>query len=138
MTVPTKEIVGTMMESNKTTRWHSAKFKAEVVAACEQPGASVAEVSRRYDLNAKLVQTRSSDRGHLPSGRVTENLRSWAALATIHLNQSYLSAVLGLAVALASAVKWLGLASVVFLILGRRVVRLRGPIGRQANGIQRC
>ena len=57
MIVPIKEIVGTMMESKKARRWHSAQFKAEVVAACEQPGASVAEVSRRYDLNANLVQT---------------------------------------------------------------------------------
>lgn len=57
MIVPTNEIVGIMMESKKTRRWHSAQFKAEVIAACEQSGTSVAEVSRRYDLNANLVQT---------------------------------------------------------------------------------
>ncbi len=34
--------------------------------------------------------------------------------------------------------KWLGLASVVFLIPEWRGVRLRDLIGRQANGIQRC
>lgn len=66
------------------------------------------------------------------------SVRARKALATIYLNQPFLSAVLGLAVALASAVKGLGFAGVVCLILGWWAVRLRGPIGRQANGIKRC
>lgn len=56
---------------------------------------------------------------------LAENLLTWAALATIHLNQPFLSAELGVAVALASAVKWLGFAGVLCLILGWRAVRLR-------------
>jgi len=43
--------------SRRTRRSHSSEFKAEVMAACEQPGVSVAEVSRRYGLNTNLVQT---------------------------------------------------------------------------------
>lgn len=49
--------MGTMMMLRRTRRSHSEEFKAEVVAACGQPGASVAEVSRRYGLNTNLVQT---------------------------------------------------------------------------------
>lgn len=44
-----------------------------------------------------------------------------------------LSPVLGLAVGLASAVKWLGFAGVAFLILGHWGLRLRASIGRKAN-----
>lgn len=64
-------------------------------------------------------------------------MRTRTALTTIYLNQPFLSAELGVFVALARAVKGLGLAGVVCLILRWRVVRLRA-IGRQANGIQRC
>jgi len=49
--------MGTMMMSRRTRRLHSEEFKAEVIAACEQPGVSVAEVSRHYGLNTNLVQT---------------------------------------------------------------------------------
>ena len=41
-----------------------------------------------------------------------------------------LSPVLGLAVGLASAVKWLGFAGVALLILGHWGLRLRASIGR--------
>jgi transposase len=36
-------------------RRHSAEFKAEVLSACEQPGASVSAVALAYGLNANLV-----------------------------------------------------------------------------------
>lgn len=49
--------MGTMMMSRRTRRSHGEEFKAEVVAACEEAGVSVAEISRRYGLNANLVQT---------------------------------------------------------------------------------
>ena len=49
--------MGMMIVSRRTRRLHSEEFKAEVLAACEQPGVSVAEVSRRYGLNTNLVQT---------------------------------------------------------------------------------
>ncbi len=53
------------------------------------------------------------------------SVRTRTALATIQLNQPFLRAELGVSVALVSAVKGLGLAGVVCLILGWRVVRLR-------------
>jgi transposase len=37
-------------------RRHSPAFKAEVLTACSEPGASIAAVARRYQLNANLVQ----------------------------------------------------------------------------------
>lgn len=49
--------MGTMIVSRRTRRSHSEEFKAEVVAACEETGVSVAEISRRYGLNTNLVQT---------------------------------------------------------------------------------
>ena len=36
-------------------RRHAAELKARVLAACGEPGASVAAVARAYDLNANLV-----------------------------------------------------------------------------------
>lgn len=46
-----------LVETFATANSDKAKFKAEVMAACERPGVSVAEVSRRYGLNTNLVQT---------------------------------------------------------------------------------
>ncbi|MCB1751032.1 MAG: transposase [Gammaproteobacteria bacterium] len=36
-------------------RRHSPRFKAEVLAACTDPGASIASVAQRYQVNANLV-----------------------------------------------------------------------------------
>ena len=36
-------------------RRHSPTFKAEVLAACDEPGASIAAVAQRYQVNANLV-----------------------------------------------------------------------------------
>jgi transposase len=40
----------------RSRRRHSPAFKAEVLAACSEPGASIAAVAQRYQLNANLVQ----------------------------------------------------------------------------------
>jgi transposase len=40
----------------KRRRRHSPAFKAEVLVACSEPGASIAAVAQRYQLNANLVQ----------------------------------------------------------------------------------
>jgi transposase len=39
----------------KSRRRHSAEFKAQVVAACAEPGATVAAVARAFGLNDNLV-----------------------------------------------------------------------------------
>ena len=51
-------------------RKHSDELKAEVLAECSEPGASVAEVALKHGLNANLVHKwrRSADRGS-PSTR---------------------------------------------------------------------
>lgn len=45
-------------------RRHSSEFKAQVVAACQQPGASLSRVALDHDLNANLVRrwVREADR----------------------------------------------------------------------------
>lgn len=43
------------MPSKPARRHHSAEFKAKVLAACDEPGASVAAVALAHDLNANLV-----------------------------------------------------------------------------------
>lgn len=48
---------------SKPRRRHSAQFKAEVVAACAEPGASVAAVARRFELNDNLVHQWRRRRG---------------------------------------------------------------------------
>ena len=40
---------------SRPRRRHEPQFKAEVVAACAEPGASVAEVARRFGVNDDLV-----------------------------------------------------------------------------------
>jgi transposase len=44
-------------------RRYDSEFKARVVAACNEPGASVAGVARAHDLNANLVQKWRRGRG---------------------------------------------------------------------------
>ncbi len=40
----------------KRRRRHSAAFKAQILAECDQPGASVAGVAIRHELNPNMVQ----------------------------------------------------------------------------------
>lgn len=52
------------MHSNPIPRRrHSAEFKAKVLAACNEPGASVAAVALAHGLNANLVRTWLGGRG---------------------------------------------------------------------------
>lgn len=48
---------------SKPRRRHSGQLKAEVIAACAEPGASVAAVARRFDLNDNLVHQWRRGRG---------------------------------------------------------------------------
>lgn len=47
----------------KQRRRHSAAFKAEVLAACAEPGASVAAVALAFKLNDNLVHQWRRGRG---------------------------------------------------------------------------
>jgi transposase len=51
----------------RTRRQHSKAFKAQILQACDQPGASVAGISIAHDLNPNLVQRwrREARRGQL-------------------------------------------------------------------------
>ena len=49
-------------------RRHSPAFKSEVLAACNEPGASIAALAQRYQVNANLVhkwRKATRDRGGL-------------------------------------------------------------------------
>lgn len=48
---------------SKPRRRHSAEFKAEVIAACTEPGVSVSAVARRFELNDNLVHQWRRGRG---------------------------------------------------------------------------
>jgi len=53
-------------------RRHSASFKAEVLTACAQPGASVASVALTHGINANLVhrwRRDAADRGRARRGK---------------------------------------------------------------------
>ncbi len=52
-----------MNVKSKAQRRHSEQFKAEVIAVCAQPGASVAAVARRFELNDNLVHQWRRGRG---------------------------------------------------------------------------
>ncbi|WP_183028124.1 transposase [Variovorax sp. UMC13] len=47
----------------KSRRRHSAEFKAQLMAACAEPGATVAAVARAFGLNDNLVHNWRRGRG---------------------------------------------------------------------------
>jgi transposase len=64
-------------------RRHSVEFKREVMAACAEPGASVAAVARRFELNDNLVHQWRRGRGlnRGPGGRRASPLAEQPAAA---------------------------------------------------------
>lgn len=56
------------MEHSNSRRRHSAQFKAEVLTACAQPGASLAGVALTFGLNANLVRQWRRGRGTKRAG----------------------------------------------------------------------
>ena len=52
-----------MHSNGKPRRRHSEEFKQQVIAACAQPGASVAAVARSFELNDNLVHQWRRGRG---------------------------------------------------------------------------
>jgi transposase len=52
-----------MRSKNSTRRRHGAEFKAKVLAACSEPGASIAAVALAHGLNANLVRKWRMGRG---------------------------------------------------------------------------
>ena len=56
------------MQHSNSRRRHSAQFKAEVLAACVQPGASLAGVALAFGLNANLVRQWRRGRGTKRAG----------------------------------------------------------------------
>ena len=52
-----------MRSKNSTRRRHGAEFKAKVLAACNEPGASIAGVALAHGLNANLVRKWRMGRG---------------------------------------------------------------------------
>lgn len=59
-----------MLSKQAPRRRHSAEFKAKVVAACGEPGASVAAVALANELNANLVHKWRRGRGLRPTAGV--------------------------------------------------------------------
>jgi transposase len=59
--------VDTMQIKSAPRRRHAAELKARVLAACGEPGASVAAIARAHDLNANLVH--KWRRGVAPAAR---------------------------------------------------------------------
>lgn len=57
-----------MQEYSKQRRRHSSEFKAEVLQACAQPGASTAGVALAFGLNANLVRQWRRGRGVVRAG----------------------------------------------------------------------
>jgi len=65
-------------------RRHSAAFKAEVLAACAQPGASVASVALAHGINANLVhrwRRKVADRGRSRSRHHKGQLAEFVPMA---------------------------------------------------------
>ena len=68
----------------RTSRRHSPEFKAQVIAACLQPGVSIAAVAQANGLNANFLRTwvkayRDGQRTGLTAKRADESLPRAAA-----------------------------------------------------------
>jgi transposase len=59
------------MHSREPRRRHGEDLKARVLAACDEPGASVAAVARAHDLNANLVHKWRRGRGAAAADRAS-------------------------------------------------------------------
>ena len=59
------------MHSREPRRRHGEELKAKVLAACDEPGASVAAVARAHDLNANLVHKWRRGRGTAAADRAS-------------------------------------------------------------------
>jgi transposase len=75
-----------MDAKSKPRRRHTEQFKAQVLAACAEAGASVAQVARRFDLNDNLVHQWRRGRGAsvLPANRTLQN-EAAASFVTLSL-----------------------------------------------------
>jgi transposase len=56
-----------MHANQKPRRRHSEEFKAQVMAACGEPGASVSAVALSFGLNTNLVRQWQRGRGYKPN-----------------------------------------------------------------------
>ena len=80
--VPTNSNRWAPMQPKSQRRAHSAKFKAQVLAECQQPGASVAAVALAHGLNVNLVRKwlvgRGIKRTGLPAPRTVTSAQPGA------------------------------------------------------------
>ena len=74
------------MQPKSQRRMHGAEFKAQVLAECQEPGASVAAVALAHGLNVNLVRKwlvgRGIKRTGLPAPRTVTHMQSAAAEPT--------------------------------------------------------
>lgn len=71
------------IETKKRTRVraYSAEFKAQLVAECEQPGASVAKVALAHGLNANMLHTWRRDARGTPADGGSGAQREFVSLS---------------------------------------------------------
>jgi transposase len=62
-----------MYSRSAPRRRHGAEFKAKVLAACDEPGASISGVALAHGLNANLVRQWRAGRGTKLAGRTSES-----------------------------------------------------------------
>jgi transposase len=74
-----------MQVNPKQRRRHSAAFKAQVLAACAEPGASVAAVALAFKLNDNLVHQWRHGRGAPKSSNAASKLVAQAPAQFIEL-----------------------------------------------------
>ncbi len=75
-----------MHVNQKPRRRHSEQFKAQVLAACAEPGASVSAVALSFGVNANLVHQWRRGRGFkaartVPASPVSETTAQFVALS---------------------------------------------------------
>ena len=82
-----------MYSRSAPRRRHDAEFKAKVLAACDEPGASISGVALAHGLNANLVRQWRAGRGVKLAGvAVTPPARSKAAKSPVSTTSPLLGA----------------------------------------------
>lgn len=76
-----------MYSRSAPRRRHGAEFKAKVLAACDEPGASISGVALAHSLNANLVRERRAGRGTKLAGRKPESPAQSKALGRTPLHR---------------------------------------------------
>ena len=79
----TKELEIPRSSARRTHRTYTAEFKAQLVIACQQPGASIAALASSQGMNANVLHRWLKEHAHSGCHQLIKQSRSVAPAATL-------------------------------------------------------